>query len=176
MAQQTGLIHYYYGDGKGKTTAALGLALRAAGAGRRVLVAQFLKGSPYSELNSLHTLGIAVRQTEQVKKFTFQMNDEEKAAARLDCENLLQYAKNAASDGTVDVLILDEVTDAVSAGMIAQNDLLSLIDGRSDDVELVLTGHIPNEAVVERADYVTEMAKKKHPFDRGVAARRGIEF
>lgn len=176
MEKQTGLLHYYYGDGKGKTTAALGLALREAGAGGRVLVAQFLKSSPYSELASLQKLSIEVRQTEKVKKFTFQMDEEEKQEARADCASLLAFAEAAAKSGGYDLIVLDEATDAVLAGMIGEKELLAALDGRAPQTEIVVTGHVPTASVTERADYVTEMAKRKHPFDRGVKARRGIEF
>lgn len=176
MERKTGLLHYYYGDGKGKTTAALGLCLREAGAGGRVLVAQFLKGSPYSELAALKTLGVAVFQTAEVKKFVFQMNDEEKAATKADCAALLSLAEKALCSGEYDLVVLDEATDAVSTGMLEESALLAALDHRAEKTETVVTGHIPNEAVVSRADYVTEMKKQKHPYDRGILARRGIEF
>lgn len=176
MDRTTGLVHYYYGDGKGKTTASLGLALRAAGAGKKVLVTQFLKGSPYSEISSLKKLGIEVRQTEAVKKFVFQMNGEEKADAAANCGDVLSFAAAVASGGDYDLIVLDEVTDAVSVGLIEEKSLIDLIEGRRENTELVLTGHIPNEEVVKRADYVTEMVKRRHPYDRGVMARKGIEF
>ena len=169
-------VHYYYGDGKGKTTAAFGLSLRAAGAGKRVVIAQFLKGLPYAELASFEKLGIAVHQTPAVNKFVFQMNDEEKAAAKADCERVFELARAAATGGEYDVVVLDEVTDAVACGMLAEAALLALINDRAPQTELVLTGHIANKAVIDGADYVTEMKKHKHPYDRGLMARPGIEY
>jgi len=176
MERATGLVHYYYGDGKGKTTAALGLALRAAGADRRAAVVQFLKGSPYSEIKSLEKLGIEVCQTKAVKKFVFQMNDEEKLSAANDCKAALDFAIKAAIGGEYDLVVLDEVTDAIAVGLLDEAALIGLIENHSDKTEIVMTGHVPNEKVVERADYVTEMAKRKHPYDRGIMARKGIEF
>ena len=120
-------VHYYFGDGNGKSTAAFGLSLRAAGAGKRVVVAQFLKGLPYAELASFEKLGIAVYQTPAVNKFVFQMNDEEKAAAKADCERVFGIARAAATSGDADVVVLDEVTDAVACGMLEESALLSLL-------------------------------------------------
>ena len=176
MERTTGLVHYYYGDGKGKTTASLGLALRAAGAEKRAVVTQFLKGSPYSEIKSLGKLGIEVKQTKNIKKFVFQMNEEEKQKAASDCADVLEFAANAARSGEYDLVVLDEVTDAIAVGLLDENSLLKLIENHSDKTEIVMTGHVPNEKVVELADYVTEMAKRKHPYDRGIMARKGIEF
>jgi len=169
-------VHYYYGDGKGKTTAALGLCLRAAGAGKRVLVTQFLKGARYSEHSALEKLGIAVEGTPAAKKFVFQMTDEERAAAKADCGRVFALAREAACGGAYDLVVLDEVTDAVACGMLEESALAALIEARADATELVLTGHVPHSVAADCADYVTEMKKHRHPYDRGVTARRGIEF
>jgi len=174
--KETACVHYYYGDGKGKSTAAFGLCLRASGAGKRVVVTQFLKGAPYAELESFARLGIPVHQTSSVRKFIFQMDEAERAAAKADCERVFEIAREAAASGDWDVVVLDEVTDAVACGMLEESALLSLLETRAPQTELVLTGHAPNKAVVDGADYVTEMKKQKHPYDRGLMARPGIEY
>ncbi len=176
MEDRQACVHYYYGDGKGKSTAAFGLCLRAAGAGKRVMVTQFLKGMPYAEHESFRRLGIPVWQTPKVTKFVFQMSDEEKAAAREDCERVFSVAREAALSGEWDLIVLDEVADAVACGMVDEAALADLLKNRAPNAELVLTGHTADPAVIENADYVTEMKKHKHPYDRGLMARRGIEY
>lgn len=174
--RKEGLIHLYVGDGKGKTTAAMGLAVRAKGAGKRVLVAQFLKGQPTSELGPLGTLGIDVVRTEEMKKFVFQMNEGELSAARADCRAVLDRVRRAVEGREYDLLVLDEAVDAVNVGLIDSKELLSILAGRDANTEVVMTGRNPGEDLVEAADYLTEMTARKHPYQRGVASRKGIEF
>ena len=171
-----GLVHLYVGDGKGKTTAAMGLAVRALGAGKRVLVVQFLKGQDTSELAPLRQLGIVVERTEAIKKFTFQMDDQELAAARADCLKCLELVKTVFDNHRYDLVVLDEVVDAVNADMFSGQQLVELIDSRPDGIEVVLTGRNPKDPIVELADYVTVMTALKHPYQRGVGSRRGIEY
>jgi len=150
-----GLIHIYCGDGKGKTTAAIGLAVRCAGSGRKVLILQFLKDGKSSEFASLS-------------------HAEEKQEAAAYYASLLEDAFFRA--GGFDLLILDEVLGACAAGLLDESRLLSLLDGKPEPLEIVLTGRGPSQALQERADYVTEMKMVKHPFQRGVSAREGIEY
>ena len=111
----TGLLHLYVGDGKGKTTAAVGLSVRAVGAGKRVLIAQFLKGRPTAELKPLSELGIEVFRTKELTKFTFQMSREELAQAKQSCDALLDRVAEALKQDSFDLVVLDEVVDAVNA-------------------------------------------------------------
>lgn len=173
---ESGLIHLYVGDGKGKTTAALGLAMRAIGAGQKVFIAQFLKGRETSELPVLHTLGIVVMRTEDIKVFTKNMNDEEKIAAKISCEELLEKVKKAISSEDYGLVVLDEIVDAINAGFLDTDIVLDIISKRKPHTEIVMTGRNPKDKIVEAADYLTVMTALKHPYQRGVPGRRGIEY
>ena len=170
-----GLVHIYCGDGKGKTTAAMGLALRAAGSGKRVLLLQFLKDGTSSEFASLcHVPGIKVIPQTRTFGFSWTLSDEEKAEARDYYSGLLEEAfQQCAGFG---LLVLDEALGACTAGMLDEVRLLTLLETRPDGVEVVLTGRDPSQALLDEADYVTEMRKIKHPYSRGVTAREGIEY
>lgn len=168
------MIHVYYGDGKGKTTAAVGLAARAAGAGLKVLFCQFLKGLPTGELNSLHRLEIQVIRSPVPLKFTNQMNDAEKEACRknqLEC-----LARVQAQRGEFDLVVLDEALDLAACGFWRQDELLAFVKEFPAEKELVLTGRDPDARLLKKADYVTRFQKEKHPYDQGSLARKGIEF
>lgn len=175
MAEENGLVQIYYGDGKGKTTAAFGLAFRCAGWGRRVVIAQFLKSSPCGELTAAERFPtLTVLRSKGIHKFTFQMNDEEKAVVARNCRKLFQEAVALARAEDARLLVLDEVIDALR-GFLPQEELCAFLDERPR-LEVVLTGHSLPEALERRADYITHMVKEKHPYDRGVTARREIEF
>ena len=176
MAQQ-GLIHVYYGEGKGKTTAALGLALRASGCVKRVLFLQFLKGGPCGELAQLALLpGLTVWRGQEGMRFVEQMTETERAETLQNQNALLARAVSLAEAGACELLALDEVLDACQEGLLDESLLRRIILRKPAALELVITGHKPAEWVLDRADYITEMVKRRHPYDRGVAARRGIEF
>ena len=168
-----GFVQVYTGDGKGKTTAALGLALRAAGAGLRVYFGQFIKNADYSEIKALARFAdcITVRQFGRGCFLLTEPAPEDRAAARRALEGLSE----ALTSGDYDLVIADEANVAVTLGLIEANDLVSLIDRRPEQVELVLTGRGAPEAVLARADLVTEMRCVRHYYDRGVLARPGIE-
>ncbi|MDR1815671.1 MAG: cob(I)yrinic acid a,c-diamide adenosyltransferase [Clostridiales Family XIII bacterium] len=174
------MIHLYTGDGKGKTTAGLGLALRAAGAGLRVAAVFLMKGGRSSEIAALRQLpGVTVIEDAGGEvfgkwgvQFSYQMNDEAKAEYR----EALRAALAAAAAAPADLLLLDEACSAVSTGMVALADLLALIEARRADTEIVLTGRDPAPELLALADYVSEIHKIKHPFDRGAVARKGIEY
>lgn len=171
-----GLIHLYCGDGKGKTTAAVGLSVRAAGAGKRVLFAQFLKDGSSSELNILRALqNVEVACCEQNFGLFRSMDEQTKAAARLTYSALLEDVMRKSADG-VDLLVLDEAVAACNHGLIEEATLIDFLRRRLETLEVVLTGRNPSQHLLDAADYVTEMRKCKHPFDRGIAARRGVEF
>ncbi len=173
-AWDRGCVQVYTGDGKGKTTAALGLALRAAGAGLRVFIAQFLKGRHSSELDALERFGdlIAVRQYGTGRFIRGEPTAEDVEAARSG----LREAKDAVFSGDYAVVVLDEVNVAAHLGLFPVDELLALIEARPEPVELVLTGRDAAPSVLARADLVTEMRAVKHYHAAGVQARRGIDF
>lgn len=178
MAQEPkrrkGLLHLYAGDGKGKTTAAVGMAVRAAGQGLRVFFMQFLKGRDTGELEGLRRLGIEWIRAGDSEKFLFQMTTEEKAVYLAGQRR--SFLEAAGRAGAYDLLILDEGLDAMRAGVFSEQELLEWIDGRPPGLELVLTGREPTQALVDRADYYSRIEKEKHPWDQGLQARRGIEY
>lgn len=167
-----GLVHLYCGDGKGKTTAAMGLALRALGQGMRVIVVQFLKNGTSGELEPLKKLGAAVYSGQPGAKFTFQMNAEEKAQATK--ENNARLAE--ALQQPCDLLILDEICAARNSGMVDEALAKQAVLERPQHREVVLTGRNPEAWMVEAADYITEMQPRRHPYEQGIPARKGIEF
>lgn len=170
------MTHIYCGDGKGKTSAALGLSIRAAGAGMKVVMVQFLKGRETSELNILNTLSnITVLRGKVGTAFTFSMTEEEKENARHVHSELLQTGIDLIESGNCDMLILDEAIEAYNEGLLDQSLLQHLLKKKPWHLELVLTGREPRPWMIEGADYVTEMKKVKHPFDIGIKARAGIE-
>ncbi|MBW7573088.1 cob(I)yrinic acid a,c-diamide adenosyltransferase [Caproiciproducens sp. AGMB10547] len=172
-----GLTHIYCGDGKGKTTAAVGLGVRACGCGKRVLMVQFLKGSGSGELTALKQLeNFSVMPTVSTVKFTFQMNKKELEETAVLCGNLFCKAAAAAKSGECDLLILDEIFATIRCGLLDNGMLTDFIKNKPQNLELVLTGRDPKPEVLELADYISEIRKVKHPFDRNIPARRGIEF
>ena len=170
-----GLVHIYCGGGKGKTTAALGLALRAAGSGKKVLLLQFLKDGKSSEFAALaHVPGVEVVPQTKTFGFTWTLTPEEKQQAGAYCAGLLEDA--FARGGDFDLLVLDEALGACAAGLLEEGRLLALLEGRPEGLEVALTGRGPSQALLAAADYVTEMREVKHPYERGVPARLGIEY
>jgi cob(I)alamin adenosyltransferase len=167
-----GLIQVYTGDGKGKTTAALGLAIRAAGQGMRVGFIQFIKSEPCGEhrfLSRYHAFDIV--QKGNGSSFT-KSRDQLSAEA----QRTLTYAEDQMLNGGYDLIILDEIFVAIHKGLISTQQVLELLDKKPISVELVLTGRYAPPEVVKRADLVTRMEMIKHPFRQGVPARRGIEY
>ena len=171
-----GLIHIYCGDGKGKTTAAVGLAVRCAGRGNKVLMVQFLKSRDSGELYSLAKLpDIEVMRGKESKKFTFQMNEEEKHALLIEHNKMFEQVLAKIKNGGYSLLILDEVIGALNAKVFEMPKLIEFLRHKPENLEVVLTGRNPAPELVEIADYVSEMRKVKHPMDRGIMAREGIE-
>ncbi len=171
----TGKIHLYYGDGKGKTTAAIGQVIRAAGAGLKVLVFQFLKDNSSSERKILEQISnVTCLPGREPVKFVSRMNGPEKAE--------LKHYNNKALDEIVkfcspfDLLLLDEALCAVQLGVLSEEKLISFLQHKPRGLEVVLTGHEVSDALLEMADYATLMTKIRHPYDEGVTAREGIEF
>lgn len=171
-----GLIHIYCGDGKGKTTAAVGLAVRCAGRGNKVLLVQFLKSRDSGELYSLAKLpDIEVMRGKESKKFTFQMNEEEKHALLIEHNKMFEQVLEKIKNGCYSLLILDEVIGALNAKVFEMPKLIEFLRHKPENLEVVLTGRNPAPELVEIADYVSEMRKVKHPMDKGIMAREGIE-
>lgn len=171
-----GLIHIYCGDGKGKTTAAVGLAVRCAGRGNKVLLVQFLKSRDSGELYSLAKLpDIEVIRGKESKKFTFQMNEEEKHALLIEHNKMFEQVLAKIKNGGYSLLILDEVIGALNAKVFEMPKLIEFLRHKPENLEVVLTGRNPAPELVEIADYVSEMRKVKHPMDKGIMAREGIE-
>ena len=170
-----GLIHVYCGEGKGKTTAAVGLAVRASGAGKRVIFTQFFKDGSSSEIESLKQLpGIRTIHANTVKGFYHAMTREQREQARQDYTALFRQVTDAAKDA--DLLILDEIVSACNRGVVPEALVTDFLRSKPSELEVVLTGRDPSPALMELADYITEMRKLRHPFDRGVAARKGVEY
>ena len=169
------MLHIYCGDGKGKTTCSMGLAVRAAGHGRKVVVAQFLKCGNSGERIILEQLpNVNCLSVPEVMKFVFTMTDEEKAQTRAQMTDILRRAAEAGRQA--DLLVLDELNGAITTGMVALQDVLDFLDSRPEGLEVVITGRDPAPELCQRADYITEMTKVKHPFDKGLNARKGVEW
>ncbi|MHC4148784.1 MAG: cob(I)yrinic acid a,c-diamide adenosyltransferase [Planctomycetota bacterium] len=176
-----GLVQIYTGDGKGKTTAAFGLALRAAGQGNKVLIYQFLKpasldiGERFAL--QLGAVRIRVEALETEWDLVESLKDEEKIAeTRSAISQALERIAQTAEKRFYDLLILDEIVFCLLKGLARLEDIKSVIDRRDPRVEIVLTGRGASQELIALADLVTEMKNIKHPFDEGLGARRGIEF
>ena len=168
-----GYVQVYTGGGKGKTTAAIGLAIRAAGAGFKVYMAQFLKNGDYSEIKALERFAdlITVEQFGLGRFVKGQPEPEDIEAAR----NGLETIKKILSSGKHQMVILDEANVAAVCGLISVDDLVAVIEQKPADVELILTGRGAVSQVIERADLVSEVKAVKHYYKKGVKARVGIE-
>jgi len=178
---EKGLVQIYTGDGKGKTTAAFGLALRAAGQGNKVLIYQFLK-PPNLDIGERFALQLgAVRIRTEALDVPWDMSrslEEKKAVAETQAaiSDALERIAQTAEKRFYDVLILDEIVFCLSEGLAKLEDVKKVIDRRDPAVEIVLTGRGATKELMELADLVTEMKNIKHPFDKGLPARRGIEY
>ena len=169
------MIHLYTGDGKGKTTAACGLCVRMAGAGRTAALIQFLKSGDSSELRALSLLpGVRTFALEKPHGFFYNLTESEREELRAETRAELALAGRLLREGC-GLLVLDEAVDALNLGLIELPALLGLL-ARAGETELVLTGRNPPRELAEAADYHTEFRAVRHPYDRGVGARRGIEY
>lgn len=177
MKEKLGLLHLYHGDGKGKTTAAIGLALRALGCGYRVLIVQFLKDGDSGELAALKTFPNAeLWSGKSVKGFTFTMTKEEKSSLAEEMTQRFRAVITSCDKGDCEVVVLDEILDAVNADLLPWEEVYAFFSRRPEHIEFVLTGRNPKPELLELADYITEMKKIKHPYDQGIPARKGVEF
>ena len=168
-----GYVHVYTGNGKGKTTAAIGLAIRAAGAGMRVFIAQFVKGMHYSELGALDRYAdhITLKQYGRDCFIEKEPDQEDIQAARQG----LEAVKGILASGDYQMVILDEANIATLYNLFSPDELIEVIRSKPESVELVITGRNADPKVVALADLVTEMKEIKHYYNRGVQARQGIE-
>lgn len=169
-----GFVQIYTGNGKGKTTAALGLAMRARGAGLKIYLGQFIKKGAYSEIKAVRRFhpDIIIRQYGSGRFIR-----DKPGPADIRCaQKGLNDLSRAMISGKYDLVIADEIICAVNAGLISAEDVLYLIDKKPAVVELVLTGRNAPRQIMKRANLITEMRKIRHPFDKGIGGRRGIEF
>lgn len=177
MEKINGLVHIYCGDGKGKTTAAFGLAMRCAGYGQKVLIAQFLKGWDSGELRAAARFDeIRVLRGNASGKFSFEMDDAEQRAARRKHDAVIAQAETLVRQGGIRLLVLDEIISAWNLNLVGHEGVLRLLETRPAGVETVLTGRDPPPQLLALADYISEVRKVRHPYDTGLAARPHIEF
>ncbi len=169
------MIHIYFGEGKGKTTAATGLAARAAGSGMKVLFVQFFKDGSSGEVKSLKALeNITFFYPDTYNGRYATMTDDQREVTKRSYTEAMKKAIGMAKD--FDLIVLDEAVSVFSYGFIDRDELLSFLKDNREAKEIVLTGRDPARQLLELADYATEMKKHRHPFDRGIAAREGIEY
>lgn len=171
-----GLVHIYTGNGKGKTTAAIGLGVRASGSGMKVLMLQFMKGRHSSEENSLEKLKphFELYKLKKLEKFSWELTPDEKKEMEENTEKLFKYALEHAK--SKNMLILDEIMASIHTGLIDVKEVIEFIKNKPPKLELVLTGRNAPKELIELADYVSEINAVKHPMSSGIAAREGIEF
>lgn len=173
MGNNKGYIHLYTGNGKGKTTAALGLAIRAAGAGKQIFIGQFVKGMHYAELNALMRFPeINIKQYGLDCFIVNKPNEKDIEAAR----NGLNEVTKIISSNSYDVVILDEVCIAIYYHLFEIDEIINLIIQKPEPMELILTGRYAPKKLYDHVDLITEMNEIKHYFQRGVQARKGIEY
>ncbi|MGI5873839.1 MAG: cob(I)yrinic acid a,c-diamide adenosyltransferase [Bacillota bacterium] len=174
---EKGLIHIYTGNGKGKTTASVGLAVRCAGSGRKVVFTQLMKGNHSSERNVLeHLDGVFVIPAEKNFGFSWNLTEEEKAEAKEVYTRQFERAVAKAEEEQCRMIVFDEIISAYNYDMIDRERVLAFLRNKREDLEVVLTGREPAAELTELAAYVSEIGKVKHPYDNGTPFRKGIEF
>lgn len=174
MLPEKGFVHIYTGNGKGKTTAAIGLGIRATGEGLKVYMIQFMKGRRYSEIDAL----------ENIKDFTVIQFGRDEFVSKENPEQIdidlarkgFEHAKEIIKNGEHDLIILDEINVAVDFKLIPLKDVLKLMDEKPEKVELVLTGRYVHPDMVKQADLVSEILEIKHPYQNGIQSRKGIDW
>ncbi len=172
-----GLIHIYCGDGKGKTTAAIGLAVRAVGSDMKVVFTQFMKGNSSNEINVLEKIeNINLIFCDKQFGFVWNMTRQEKEEAKIEYTKQFEKTVRYAIDNNADLLIMDEFMSCFELQFIDNKKALEFLKNKPENLEIVLTGRNPSKELCDLADYITDMQKIKHPFDNGLIARKGIEF
>ncbi len=173
----SGLIHIYTGDGKGKTTASIGLVIRAIANDKKVVFTQFLKSDTSSELKVLKTLeNIEFVFCKENFGFVWDMDEKEKQRAKNQYTNQFLTASEIAKNTNADMLVLDEFLAGYELGFIDNKLALNFLKNKPENLEIVITGRNPKKEILNLADYISEIKKIKHPFDKGINARKGIEF
>jgi cob(I)alamin adenosyltransferase len=177
MKLKIGLIQVYTGSGKGKTTAALGQGLRAAGRGLRVYMVQFLKNRTCGELEAVKTLhpNFQILRFESPKGFFWTLNDDEKSTLKCEIEQALNYVRQVLDRAECDILILDEIMAVIKNGLVTESCILELLNNKPENIEIILTGRDAPATIIEAAHLVTSMECVKHPYNLGIPAREGIE-
>lgn len=173
-----GYVQVYTGNGKGKTTAAVGLAVRAAGNGLKVYMVQFLKSMSTGELHSVVKLEpyFKIFRFEKKRGFFWTLNEEEKRELKEEVQHAYRFCLEALRENKCDLLIMDEIMGALSNELVSKEQLLELIDLKPENIELILTGRDVPVEIAERADLVTEMREIKHYYTKGISPRKGIEY
>ena len=167
------MIHIYHGNGKGKTTASVGLAVRMAGFNKKVLFTQFLKCGTSCELDILKKCeNITILCKPKPHGFFITLSEEAKDEVKKECNDLF----NEITNNTASLIVLDEILDAINLGILEEKKVISFLESKKENTEIVLTGRNPSEKMTGIADYVTKMQCEKHPFEKGIQARKGIEF
>ncbi len=169
-----GLIQVYYGNGKGKTTAALGQALRAAGRDKSVFIVQFMKKWDYGELHSIEMIPQITIKTFGTKAFVYK--GKAKQIDYQEAEKAFAEGVQAARSNQYDMIIFDELNVAVDFGLLSLKKVLDFLEQRPEEVEIIITGRNAPQEIIDRADLVTEMREIKHPYQKGIQARMGIEY
>lgn len=171
------MIQIYTGNNKGKTTAAIGQGIRACGNGFNVIMIQFLKTSSSGELNILKNINnFTVKRFEKTKGFVWNLNEEEKNNLKGEIREAYNYAVNIIKNNKCDMLILDEIMGVLYNKFLTVDEVINLLDYNKTNIEIILTGRDAPKRLIERADLVTEMKCIKHYYDKGVPARKGIEY
>lgn len=169
-----GLVHLYTGDGKGKTTASIGLAIRALGAGLRVTFAQFMKGGESSELEVLTREGARLVRIDCSKKFVFAMNEPKRKSYSEVQSRIFTNAMILAND--TDVLVLDEIISAIDTDMVDLDSVVDFLKSKPEGLEVIMTGRNAPREIIENTDYLSCVQCIRHPYEAGVVARTGIEY
>ena len=176
------MVQIYCGNGKGKTTAAVGAAVRACGAGLSVLFVQFLKDGSSSELSVLRELkGVTVLIPEEFYGFSSQLNEEQREALKACYTGIMAdvvawIGEHSAGEELKGVIVLDELLHVINSGLCDEAEVLKLLDDHSGQFEFIITGYYPTAALVKKADYISNITSEKHPYASGISARKGIEF
>ena len=191
MARKDGLVHVLTGDGNGKTTSAIGIAVRASSRGMKVAFIQFLKGGLSSEVPALEKLGVTVvtgtKHCQRQREHAAQLKEKGHVTFCRDCfvingmDRMLvlgafEKAKKMCAGGEYGLIVLDEIFWVMKEGMVSEADVLALIRSRAQNCEIILTGRGATRAIEEASDYVTYVKKEKHPFDKGIISRCGIDY
>jgi len=178
MEKEQGLVIVYTGNGKGKTTASLGLCVRAVGYNQKVCIIQFIKGSwKYGELDGIKKLAPNVELYQKGLGFVGIIDDKlDKSEHIKAAGEALEFAREKINGGVYDIVILDEINVAIQLKLIEVNDVIDILENKPKSLDLVLTGRNARDEIIDRADLVTEMREIKHPFQKGIKAKKGIDF